>query len=326
MKPLRAIRHRHRKTLKGGIARYGIKDKKAQIFILSAIALMALFFVSYSVYSSFNQRTSISSRVKTMDSFLFSMEKDLERQLYTSGFRIIFLAQDKVTRTAKHVENFDEFFQEAIINGSVEGEASEILVGSTIEEIITKIEERGNKMNVIINFSEINVSMGQDDAWRVFVLFEAVLNLTDKSNLASWNKKEKIKSYIEITNFEDPVYFVSTNGKVSRKISQTPYEGNYVLNGDKTNLTLHLEGKYYAANPMAPSFLDRIKGIKLPSENGIESFVYIPELSAQGASIYEKSVVDYIYFSPESPSYSSVSGMPAWFLVDDEHREKYQVS
>ena len=301
-------------------------NKKAQIFILSSIALMTLFFVSYSIYASFNQRASVSARVKTMDSFVFSMEKDLGRQLYTSGFRIIFLAQDMIMRDSEYISNFGDFFEEAINNGTVGGEDSLVLNGATISNITNQIKERGERMNVVVDFSDINVSFGQDDPWNVFVSFEANFSIKDKSNLASWNKREEIRAYVEITNFEDPVYFVSTNGMVSRRISKTLYEGKYASGDDKTNLSLHVEGKYYANNSYAPSFLKRLEGDFSGDENGIESFVNIPELTAQGVTIHsDKSVVDYLYFKT-LPDGEKVTGMPAWFCIDDGHKEKYQIS
>ena len=301
-----------------------MRGKKAQVFILSAIALIILFSITYSIYTSISEKSSINTRVRTMDSFIFSMEKDLERQLYTSGFRVLFLTQDKIARTGSYVSDFDDFFYEAMINGSVDGEESEIMQGATIQELIEQIKLRGSKMNILIDISDVNVSFGQDDPWHVFISIDAVFNITDKSQLASWNKRAVVKSYIEIDNFEDPLYFVSTNGRVSQKITKTIYEDADFV--DRSNLLSHLENRYYSANTNAPSFLDRIKGINSASENGIESFVYIPELSAQSVQIREKSVVDYIYFSSFNPPYSSVSEMPSWFFIDDARKEKYGIS
>ncbi|MBI2047114.1 hypothetical protein HYT26_03055 [Candidatus Pacearchaeota archaeon] len=70
------------------------KCKKGQVFTLFAIALIILFFVSYDVYSIVQDRYAVRTRISTMDNFLFSLEKNLERQVYTSGFRILFLAED----------------------------------------------------------------------------------------------------------------------------------------------------------------------------------------------------------------------------------------
>jgi len=301
------------------------RNKKGQVFTLIAIALLLLFFVSYEIYSILYERQTIKTRIKTMESFLLSIQKDLERQLYISGFRIIFSAEDHITKTGNYISNFSELFDEAILNGTIYGDASEILQGTTITEIQEKIQEKADKMNLIINLSDIKVSVSQEDPWNVVVYFNATLELKDKSGLARWYKKENIKSYISVEGFEDPVYIVETRGKVSRKINKTPYEGNYVSDSDTTNFSLHLQSKYYTFNPLAPSFIYRLEGKKEASEYGIESFVYIPELSAQGLPVYEKSCIDYIYFSSSNPTSYKIQGMPDWFFLDNEHLEKYQV-
>jgi len=303
-----------------------LKQKKAQIFSMIAVAIILLFFVSYEIYSTIHERQIIKTRVKTMDSFLFSLEQDLVRQLYISGFRTIFLAESEIARTGSYILNFSSFFQEAINNGTISGIPSSILDGAKISDIQDNIQGNARKMSIIINLSNIKVSVSQEDPWNVVIYFNATLNMTDENNLASWYKNESIKAFVTIENFEDPLSLLNTQGKITRKIIKTLYEGDYVSGGDKTHLSLHLENEYYANNTDAPSFLDRIQGLNIPDTNGIESFVYIPKLTAQDIYILDKSVVDYIYFSSQNPPYSSVSGMPSWFKIDSQHCTRYQLS
>jgi len=300
-------------------------NKRAQIFTLIGIALTLLFFVTYSIYSILNERTPIKTRINTMDSFLFSIEKNLERQLYISGFRTIFLAEDYIGRTGNTITNFSELFEEAINNGTIYGEESSFLQGTTITEIQENIMEKAGKMNLEINFSNSVVKVKQEDPWSVSFYLNFTLNLTDKSGMAYWYKNETIRAEVSIMGFEDPLFLINTQGKVSRKINKTIYEGNYVEGSDVTNLTYHLEEGYYAANPNAPSFIKRLEGKVEGDENGIESFVYIPDLSQQGIPIKEKSLIDYVYFSSSNPASYKVSGMPSWFRIDSSHVDKYQV-
>ena len=68
-----------------------------------------------------------------------------------------------------------------------------------------------------------------------------------------------------------------------------------------------------------------LKGNKEPNENGIESLVYLPDLSTQGIAVKDKSVVDYIYFSNNYPASQTIAGMPAWFKIDNNHLSTYGV-
>lgn len=304
-----------------------LKNKKGQIITLIALALIMLFFVSYSVYTTFQEDKGVQKRVKTMDSFLFSMKKDIQRNLYVSEFRVVFLAQTEIANTGKYIGNFQEFFEEAVYNGTVSGEKKQIMQGAMIDNITSSLKQSASELNLKLNFSNIVISTGQKDPWKVYVEMNFTVNLTDKRGLASWYTNESIKSEVSIENFEDPLYLVETSGKLSRNINKTIYEGYYTSGSNVSNLTTHLEEGYYAAHSDAPSFIDRLEGNFTESnENGIESFVYIPDLSNQGISVKDKTVVDYIYFSTNNPDKSKVEGMPDWFKIDPAHETKYNVS
>ena len=75
-----------------------MKGKKGMFFVIAAIALISLFLLFYALYFSVNDRKAVNRRVETMNSFLLSLEKDLPRQIYISGFRFIFLIEKKIPR------------------------------------------------------------------------------------------------------------------------------------------------------------------------------------------------------------------------------------
>ena len=157
-------------------------------------------------------------------------------------------------------------------------------------------------------------------AWNVKVSLKTRFTVFDSKNSVSWDKNLTINSYIPVTNFYDPIYVVSTNGLIENKINKTIYNLSSVA-----NLNLHLQNSYYIASSLAPSFLDRLQGKFSASPYGIESLVYLPKLSAQGIPTLTKSGVDYIYFSGSNPAYTSVSGMPSWFYLDNPHLAVYGV-
>ena len=306
-----------------------MKNKKGQIFTIIAILLISLMFLSFEIFSSLYQSKSTKTRVSTMDNFLSSTEENLVRQVYISGFRIIFLAENQITSTGTYV-NVDNFFNEAFFNGTINGgENNSILFGATYDYLVSSLNNKAKKINVNITLENSNLSVTQNDPWNVNVTLTSDFVMSDMNELARWEKIQIISTLIPITFFEDPLFTVNSYAKVSRKINQTPYEGNYNNSGNISNLLLHVNGRYYAANPNAPSFLNRLEGNLSADANGIESFVYIPDFSAQGILIKDKSIIDYIYFSSENPAYHTVSGMPAWFKIDgnnhDNHTQKYGV-
>jgi hypothetical protein len=301
-------------------------NNKSQIFTLIAIALLVLFFVSYEVYSIAQDRHAIKTRISTMDSFLFSLEKNLEREIYVSGYRAIFLAEDKISKTGAYIPDMSSFIYEAFFNGTVSGNSSEILNGTTYSDILQSVNEKAGKINVNININNPQISISHESPWNVALIFSFDLEMNDNSNLASWKKHEDIKSLIEIEGFEDPIYLINTNGKVAYKFNRTIYEGNYVQAGNPENLNQHVLNRYYAENPDAPSFLKRLQGDLSADANGIESLADLSEFTKQGLVIQQKSIVDHTYFSSNNPASRNIQGLSSWFRLDDAHLAKYNAA
>ncbi len=300
-------------------------NKRGQFFTIVAILLIALIFLSFEIFSIFREKQSVKTRVETMDSFLHSIEENLERQLFISGYRTIFEAQNYTATYISYISNVDAFFEEAFFNGTVNGAPSDIMLGVTYQDIIDSINSKASKINVNIIIENTTVDVSQDDPWHVKFTMVSDFIMRDNQNLALWQKKQIINAFVPIEEFEDPFFIVETNRLVSRKINRTIYEGNYVVGADYSNLRDHVDKKYYTNNSDAPSFLKRMTGDFSSDPNGIESFVNALELSSQGILPEDKSLVDHIYFSGSNPPWTTVPGMQAWFKIDDGHKSRYQI-
>jgi len=297
-------------------------NKKGQIFTIIAILLISLMFVSFEIYSYVQQRQAIKTRVSTMDSFLNSLETNLERQLYISGFRILFLAGDYIATSGNYISDLDSLFKEGFFNGTIGGISNSILDGATYYNITNAINTKASKISVVVNISDTNISVSQEDPWNVKFTMITNFLMRDKQDLARWNKTQNISVLISVVGFEDPIYTHEVGGGFSRKINQTIYEGNYVSCPTVTNLRDHVDKGYYSANTNAPSFLNRLEGNFSADINGIESFVK----SSDVPFIQDKSLIDYIYFSTNNPTHSSLAGMQSWFEIDDAHKPRYSIT
>lgn len=302
-----------------------IRNKKGMFFTILVISLLSLFLVVYTSYSVISERKTINKRIETMNNFVFSAEKDLSRQLYISGYRAIFLFEKQIVEKGVYVSDINSSFQEIFFNGTIKGETQEIMNGAKFSDIQNSINHSADKINVAVSFSKYNVSISQDNPWSVKISLTTDVFIEDKNNLAFWNKTETAEAYVPVEGFEDPIYTLNTNGKITRKINRTNFIV-FVSGTDVSNLTSHIQNFYYINSTLAPSFLDRLQGkLDVNSQFGIESLVYLPELSTQGITIKSKSCVDYIYFSSSSPDSDNIQGMPSWFMLDDSHLDVYQV-
>ena len=301
-----------------------MKNKKGMLFTLIAIALLSLFLISYTLLHVINTRGSVTRRIGSMNNFVSLVEQDLPRQLYASGFRVIFLFNKRITDTGNYLTDFNSTFAECFFNGTIYGEEQALMLGVRFSEIEDALNEKARNVNVFVNLSNPELWVYQEDPWRIKVVLNTDLHIEDEGNLASWDRNATFEAYIPIDSFEDPLYVVSTNGLVTNKINQTIYS-DFVNGTDVSNLKDHVENSYYIASTKAPSFIDRLQGISSADENGIESLVYIPRLNSQGITPKQKTVVDYIYFSSNNPTSYQISGMPSWFRIDNEHLNDYEV-
>ncbi|MEK6917713.1 MAG: hypothetical protein AABW51_02085 [Nanoarchaeota archaeon] len=306
-----------------------IGQRKAQMFTITAILLIALVFASFEIFSILHERAAIKERVHSMDNFLKSLEKNMQRQMYISGYRILFLANQETATKLTYINNFNSFSQEAFFNGSVDGIPSNITIGTTYADVINSINQKAAKINVNVVLNNTVFSITQNDPWNVRVSMVSDFVMTDVQGLALWNKKQNISVLILVDNFEDPLFAVGSGGKITRKIKQTIYEGNYVTGSNSSNFTNHFIKGYYASNPSAPSFLMRLEGNFSANPNGIESFVIKEALIQQGVSVDTyKDSLDYIYFDPSNNPYKCYPTTPpeSYFRIDLQHLAKYNLT
>ncbi len=305
-------------------------NKQGMFFTILSISLISLFLLSYSFYTVFQDRNSINKRIETMNNYIFSLEEDLQRKLYISGFRIIFLFQERIIESGSYLNDINSSFEEAFFNGTIEGSVSEeeatLIAGTTYPEILSDINNKSIKLNIDVNFSYTNVTIIQEDPWEIKVTLETYLFIRDQGDLVTWNRTYVTTAYVPIENFEDPLYIVNTNALVSNKINKTIYRP--FVNGGVNNLTKHVDNKLYINSTSAPNYLRRLEGDLSSDPNGIESLVNILSLTAQGIGPQDKSIVDYIYFSGTDPLKCNVNGMPSWFKLDnqDDHHSVYEVA
>ncbi len=76
----------------------------------------------------------------------------------------------------------------------------------------------------------------------------------------------------------------------------------------------NLQDRYYYSGD-GPTLLQRLEGNYTPSENGIFTFIYVPEIQEQALPVYGYSRVAHRYFSGEGDCYQ-VNNMDSWFGID----------
>ena len=309
-------------------------NKKAIFYLLITslfITVMILVFLAYKEYGFTDKQKVVETRIRTVNDFIKSIDTDSQRVIYISGFRSLIALEDYVARTGKYLNNTEELFKHAFFNGTVNGTKVDVLINSSYYDYLGKLRVIAGGMGILVDINVTDINLYQQSPWSITVNVTAQINLTDQKGLARWEFEKIYSANVSIISIRDPLYSVATIGRVPNPINIS-YITNFVVNEDPSNLMIHVNNSYYYANPLAPSFLMRFEGnfSPAPDGNGIESFVYIPELENQGV-IYNKSrsIIDYILFSNNTDittSYSNVTcyvqnitDTYSWFKIDVNH-------
>jgi hypothetical protein len=285
-------------------------NKKAMFFTILAVALLSLFLISFTLYFVLESRESVGKRVKTLNNFVSSVEEDIPRQLYVSGYRIIFLLEKHIADTGSYINDLNNTVNELFYNGSISGVSQSLMKGANFSDIAGSFNRKASKINAKIYFINSSLTISQDDPWNV--RFDLTVNfvIEDLGGLALWNKTSAVSTEVHIGNFDDPVYV--KNGVVN-KINETPY--NIPIGSDLNN---HVRNSYYINTTISPDFLNRMAGtLAAQSPYGIESLV---DKTDPNIPVSDKSIIDHDYFSGEDPATITILG----YDITTTHRDFYE--
>lgn len=300
---------------------------RGAFFTLSALVVcgfaVSAFLLLISTSTNYNE--GIQTRIFTLSGFLEDAQKDLERASQIATTRAILAISDKLILQGSYVDNFTLSFEEAIINGTFEGEELAVMRNTTLSTWVERVNVVSQRSRIGINFSVHSISVGQNTPWSIETNISANISVWDETGLASFIVEHNSIAHTPIIGFEDPLYIVKSAGKVTNIINQSQ-NTNFVSGTDVSILLNHTYQGFYIASSDAPSFLDRFEGKLSANPQGIESLVDLSKFALQGVPTLDRSIVDHSYFGNGSEIEYHINGTPSWFKIDPDHLSTYEVN
>jgi len=305
----------------------------------TVVALMVLIIIG-NLYFTQARRTGrdvvsgVSERVRAMDSFLHSVEKDSQRAAYISGFRSLIAMEQYVTSTGSFIANPDDAFRIAFLNGTINGTGYVILQNSTFNDYLARVQYQSRLQGMSLNISVVNVTLWQVEPWDILVNYTLDIYLNDTRGTASWTTRKTFTGVVPIVDVRDPLFTQRTYGRIQRTIKRT----NITLfvqdvNATSTDANIteglleHFGNSTYIAVGRGPRMLDRFAGNLTDSPFGIESLVDVDEFTTQGlSSNATASVVDYKYFGGVNAVYCGIQTLPSKIKFDASDMSVYQIT
>ena len=252
------------------------------------------------------------------------MENDINNGIYIAGFRTLLSFNQFISTNGTFLDNANSRFKESFLNGTINRQSLSLMQDSTFTDWANKISAEADKVDILFNFTVNDLKLNQSSPWSIDIGLDIRLDIRDKRNTSYWVRDRYLTRTISIIGFEDPLYVVNSNGRVTNAITPTNIT-SFVVNGNVANLLIHANNSYYVAHNDSPSFLMRLEGNVGNSTFGIESLVNLEKFLQQGLTLKDRSAVDSIYFGTKNTVNYRINNTQEWFKIDDGHLKFYQV-
>ena len=249
-----------------------------------------------------SQNIAANIRADELRYFSESIEGDLSRFLQINGKRALVAAVNFTMTNGVGLKDARANLTEIIENGTLNG--TKIFADqknlSTWEKNISDIASMSG-FDIDLTVTSFNVT--QNDSFSILFEVGIHLNISDSTAKIGILRNMTIGEAVSIENIIDPLYQIKTNGKIFKTIKKSPYiPFNKVTVSSPyfINLTNDIKNDSYHNSTEGPSFLDRLEG-KITNHYqpyGLESFVYLPDLSGAGLPVNTfASDLDYQYWA-----------------------------
>jgi len=299
------------------------------------VAVLLSIFFATSRYKYQDEEASQQIRIRAMNDFMKNLNTDIHRATYISSSRALLALEDNLALKKIYLTNINESFRETFFNGTINGTSSATMANSTFNDYLTKVQALARSNGIILNITVTEIHLRQSNPWAIDVY--ALMNITavDNKNTSSWIINKEYVTSVSILNLRDPLY--SKNIQVPNRVRQLN-TSILVTGNDTTNLQTLIAGSYYIASNYSPNFIMRFEGLNGPDSNGIESIVYIENLSAftnssthDWAYYVKRTKVDFIFFNEsaiESTRICNVAYIPsdAYFVIPEDRKAMYNIT
>jgi hypothetical protein len=314
---------------RSGLLRLGRRGVMYTVVAIMILAVVGAIFFTQARRTGHESAAAGAERVRTVNDFIHSFERDSQRAAYISGFRGFIAMEQYVTSTGSFITDPENTFRGVFLNGTIRGMNFTIMENSSFNDYVGRAQYNAAQQGILLNATVSNVSLWQVDPWNVMVNYTLVMDVDDTRGTAQWHITKTLTGKVPITDLRDPLFTARTYGRIQRVIKPTNvtlFVNDAADANDTTGLMAHFNTSAYVAAGRGPTMLMRFSGNISDSEFGIESLIDTEDLAAQGLPVNTSaSVVDYEYFR-NMPAYAcSIQNVPSRVRLDIDHLGTYQV-
>ncbi len=188
--------------------------------VISLVTLLIVFPLNLRPYQNKGKKIRIDEEYY----FLKSVESDLSRAYDISIKRGCVALTNQIISSGKELENPKYFLNELILNGTFNSTNSNVMENSSISDWVSKIsyiaKNSGYNFGMFVTKYKINASTFP----YIFLNYTQNISLEDSRSNSKFNPLYRINKKMNISNLEDPLFFLRTNGEKTSSYKQCSYQ------------------------------------------------------------------------------------------------------
>lgn len=198
---------------------------RAQFYSITAIliAIPIVLFVSFYMLSQ-TRGPDIYERIVSdqVHQLGRSLEKDFDKALVTSCKRSMIAAGDRVVLNGTPLDNSILRIEELMEYGTLYGSEVIIMFNNTLGNWTERISSVPTNFEVNVGYSDLGVSTY--NYRNIMISADLNVSVRDDLNIARIEKGNiKYETLVSLTNMEDPIFPLKTNGVLTRIIKFSPF-------------------------------------------------------------------------------------------------------
>lgn len=198
---------------------------KAQFYSITAIliAIPIILFASFYMLSQTRgpdiYERIVSDQVHQLEN---SLEKDFEKALVTSCKRSLIAAGDRVILNGTPLDDSVPRLKELMENGTLYGKEAVLMFNNTLGNWTKRILDVPTNFQISLEYSNLDIEV--HNYCNIRVSANLNVSVTDSLNIAGIKKKNiDYETLIPLTDMEDPIFPLKTNGVLTRTIRISPF-------------------------------------------------------------------------------------------------------
>ncbi len=198
---------------------------KAQIYSLIVVLIVIPLFMFISLYIRSAQTIKSGGLEKIVADQEYLMMKNIEddfsRAVEISGKRAILAAINDVINRGAYLENSTLSITEMMINGTLHGNLSFIMIDNTLDEWKNNILEISTEFYTYLSCHDLVIE--NHNGIKIKATVNMSINVSDNLNISEISKNIRKDILVSFDGFEDPLFPMETLGFLERKIDIYPY-------------------------------------------------------------------------------------------------------